>query len=135
MKIAYFGKKNPKIVDAPTGKVNGVTGEQETIRLSFVPFAQVEVADEIGKILLANAPDIFKRTDSEERRELSKPVVKTEGYVGEAHADQVPNLEKQVEAEQKAEEGKTIEEIVEQEKKKKGTRRGRAAKNKENEDA
>lgn len=106
MQIAYFGKKRPKVVMIDKGP-----GEQP-VKLTFDPFKAIDVPDEIGAQLLENAPDIFKRTDS--RRPLAPVKASTNGYVGDVHASEIPDLQRQRESDVKAEEGKEIDQIIEE---------------------
>ena len=108
MELVYFGKKRPKIVVLEVKP--GVKKEYK-----FEPFKAIKVDDDFGELLLKNAGDIFKRVDKEERKPDPKPQPKTEGYVGEAHAADLPDLKKQIEQDKKAEEGKTVEEVIEEE--------------------
>lgn len=120
MKLAYFGKKRPKKVDLPVGP-----GEKVE-HYEFEPFKETEVSDEAGKILLDNAGDIFKRTDKDERKPADPVKPSTEGYVGDVHAAEIPDLEKRKAADKKKEEGKDIEEVI-AEGEKKSTGKGKAA--------
>lgn len=106
MHIAYFGKKRPKVVMIDKGQ-----GEQP-VKLTFDPFKAIDVPDDIGAQLLENAPDIFKRTDS--RKPLDPVKASTNGYVGDVHASEIPDLQKQRESDVKAEEGKEIDQIIEE---------------------
>lgn len=113
MKIAYFGKKRPKVVEIDTG-ADPVTGEPLKTKVTFEPFKETEVPDEIGRRLLENAPDIFKRTDGDERKPLARHKPSTDGYVGDAHASQIPDLDKTRAADKRAEEGKDIDQVIEE---------------------
>jgi hypothetical protein len=104
MKLTYFGLKNPKKV------VLEVKGNKK--EFVFTPFGQTEVPDDYGALLLRNAGDVFKRIDKDERAPNPKPNPKGEGYVGELAADQLPSVKDQIEEDTKAEEGVTVEQII-----------------------
>jgi len=112
MDITYFGKKRPKVVVLEVKP--GVKKEYK-----FEPFKITKVDDDFGELLLKNAGDIFKRVDKDERKPDPKPQPKTEGYVGDVHAKDIPDLNKQIEQDKKEEEGKTVEQILEEEASKK----------------
>lgn len=103
MEIVYFGKKRPKKVVLT---INGVTYEK-----NFMPFKATEVEDEFGRVLLDNAGDIFKRIDQDERAPDPKPQPKTDGYVGDKAADQLPDVNKQIQKDMEKEKGKDIKDL------------------------
>lgn len=106
MQIVYFGKKRPKVVTIDQGP-----GEHPR-KFMFDPFKATDVPDDIGAQLLENAPDIFKRADS--RKPLEPVKASTNGYVGDVHASEVPDLQKQTASDAKAEEGKDIDQVIEE---------------------
>ena len=109
MKIVYMGKKRPKKV---------FIGEREDAKeYLFDPFKEVEVPDEVGQLLINNAGDMFKRTDS--RKEPNPIKASGDGYVGDVHVAELPDIEKQKKIDAKHEAGKEIEEIIESDKKEK----------------
>lgn len=125
MKLVYFGKKRPKEICTisperyPEVKINteGITYLPLTgkgRKYSFQPFKELEVDDEVGEILLEKAGDIFKQVDSGDRGPKPKPIVKTDGYVGDTPADMIPDLKKRVKSDLKAEEGKSIEQVIDE---------------------
>ena len=140
MKLVYFGKKRPKVIQTISPELyadvklnkEGITYIALTgknLKYSFEPFKSIEVDEEVGLILLDKAGDIFKRVDVEPGKPDPKPVVKTDGYVGDMPADQIPDLEKQVKRDLKAEEGRSIEQVIEESHSKK--KRGRPKKGEE----
>lgn len=142
MKLVYFGKKRPKVIATispelyPDVKLNkeGITYISLTgknLRYSFEPFKSIEVDEEVGLILLDKAGDIFKQVDVEDIKSDPKPIIKTDGYVGDMAADQIPDLKKQVERDLKEEEGKSVEQVIDEFHNKK--KRGRPRKNEEEE--
>ncbi len=142
MKLVYFGKKRPKVIATispelyPDVKLNneGITYISLTgknLKYSFEPFKAIEVDEEVGLILLDKAGDIFKRINIEGRKPDPKPIVKTDGYVGDMAADQITDLKRQVKSDLKEEEGKSIEEVIEETHHKK--KRGRPKKEEEEE--
>jgi len=137
VKIVYFGKKYPKIIQtiAPerlaiekekdrrlsaiatkAGKIHSgisfipLTGKATTYK--FSPFEAKEVPDEIAEVLLNKAGDIFKRVDTEELKPDPTPEIKTDGYVGDTPAERIPDLQKTVAKEVESEKGKSLEEII-----------------------
>ncbi len=114
IKLTYFGKKRPKKVDIEVGA-------DIVEHYVFEPFATTEVSEKAGRILLRNAPDIFKRIDKDERKPITKPIAKTDGYVGDVHASAIPDLNKKIEEDAKEEEGKDVEQIIEEVKDKEET--------------
>lgn len=73
MKLIYTGKKNPKKVK---------WGDKE---VSFVPDEPTSVGDELGKVLLANAGDIFKNASVKEPKvDPKKDVDEAPEEIGEA---------------------------------------------------
>jgi len=123
MKLVYFGKKRPKVIKTISPELyqeyrinkEGITYLSLTgkdLRYAFEPFKQIEVDEEVGLILLDKAGDIFKRVDVDEKKPDPKPVVKTDGYVGDMAADQIPDLKKQVQRDLKEEEGKSAEQVI-----------------------
>lgn len=122
-KLVYFGKRRPKKVktvsridydnalkEFPNHTI--VVLEGKNLEYSFEPFRAIEVDEALAKILLNNAGDIFKRIDNEPGKPDPKPIIKTDGYVGETPADKIPDLKKKIEQENKAEEGKSVEELI-----------------------
>ena len=103
MEIVYFGKKRPKKVVLT---IDGVTYEK-----NFIPFRAVEVEDKFGRVLLDNAGDIFKRVDQDERAPDPKPQPKTDGYVGDKGADQLKDVNKQIQKDMEIEKGKDIKDL------------------------
>ncbi len=127
MKLVYFGRKRPKIVktvsperfemarDEDRQKSTGITyialaGKALTYR--FDPFREIEVNDNAASILLDKANDLFKCVDKDANVSKSKAEVKTNGYVGATHAERISDLDKKVKQEAKAEEGKSVEQII-----------------------
>lgn len=125
IKIVYFGKKRPKVFKTVSpemfeyaraegrSKGDGITYiplAGKSLRYSFEPFKSIEVDDSVGKVLLDGAGDMFKRVDDTSPKR--KPIIKTDGYVGDVHAENIKDLPKKVSKENKAEEGKSAEQIV-----------------------
>lgn len=107
MQLVYFGKKDPKVVTLTlSGKKHEVT---------FAPFRATEVDDEVGAVLLKNAGDIFKRYDIERSAPDPKPQAQTKGYVGDKGAEQIKDLDKELEKEKRIEEGKDADDILAEE--------------------
>jgi len=136
MKLVYFGKKRSKVIKTVSPEMFDVAREEDRkkgsgityiplpgpqLAYSFEPFKTLEVDDEVGGILMDKANDLFKRVDKEPGKPDPKPVPKTDGYVGDTHAERIPDLKKKVEAENRAERGKSVEEVIQdhQDKKKK----------------
>lgn len=116
MELVYFGKKQPY-----TFTIKAIINGKKIPKVfHFTPFKAQEVPDEYGKIIMANGgrDGIFKRLDKDERKPLPENRGSGDGYVGDLPAGMVTNEQK--EKELKAEEGKTIEEVIEEGKKKKG---------------
>lgn len=126
MQIVYFGKKQP-YSPTITAKINGKK-VPKTFR--FVPFRAQEVPDEYGEIIMRNggADGTFKRLDKDERKPLPPKIAAGNGYVGDLPASMV-TPEQQLK-EIKAEEGKTIEEVIEEPQKKRGRKQYFGRKNK-----
>lgn len=132
MKVVYFGKKYPKVIKTVL-RENLQTAKEEDRRkmtgisfivsstaktYKFTPFKALEVEDEVAKILIKNTSGLFHCVDEGERHPEHKPKASTDGYVGDIHAEKIKNLNRKIEKEIKAEKGKSIEEIIEDRKKK-----------------
>lgn len=141
VKMVYFGLKRPKVlkvvssqfysslVEEGKRKGDGITYlmiDGKNLTYKFEPFQQIDVDNEVAKILLDKANDLFKRVDVEEGKPNPKPIVKADGYVGDATAESIKDLKKRVENDNKDEEGKNIEQIIEEE-----SSRNKAKKSKE----
>uniref|UniRef100_A0A6H1ZA96 Uncharacterized protein n=1 Tax=viral metagenome TaxID=1070528 RepID=A0A6H1ZA96_9ZZZZ len=133
MKLVYFGRKRPKVIktvapellevvkEEDKRKAGGVTfiASAKNSTYKFVPFQTIEVEDEVAKVLLDKAGDIFKCVDSGDSAPDPNPVVKTDGYVGDIPAEKIKDLKKVQDRQTRVEEGKSIEEIIDTEKSKK----------------
>ncbi len=118
MEIVYFGKKQPY-----TFTISAVIDGKKTPKcFRFMPFKAQEVPDPYGKIIMANGgpAGIFKRLDEDPRKPIPEPKATGDGYVGDLPASKVSKEIREKEA--KKEEGKTIEEVIEETKEKKHPR-------------
>ena len=141
MDIVYFGNKRPKVIrvvteenypmrlqqvkaemkETPSKHISLLTcrgvDEQDIV---FEPFKAVNVHASIARKLLDNCGDIFFKVEVAERRRIQSPdhKPKTDGYVGDMTADKIPDLAKQREIDKKNEEGKSIEQVIDESKRK-----------------
>ncbi len=126
MKLVYFGKKRPKVIQtvspeflsmakeddkACSGGVSFIPLAGKDLKYSFIPFKEIEVDDLVGKILLDKAGDIFKQVDQGENVEKGPPDISTDGYVGDAHAASLPDMKKTQAREAKQEEDVGMEDF------------------------
>lgn len=115
--LAYLGVKSPKeIILTDKGRAihpaSILISEREIERVNFIPFKAIKCSEAMATKLLMNAGDIFKRVDIDARKEDPKPVISGNGYVGDVHAAQIPNMKEQIEKDHKKEEGKDIDEVI-----------------------
>lgn len=147
MQLVYMGQKRPKTIWVVSGLDHSLALQQakyenhrekgdfkplknisvlkcdsvqERTEIVFEPFKAVEVVDTIARLLLKSCADIIFEVGKAERKREQKPDhnPSTNGYVGDSHADQIPDLEKQMELDKKNDEGMSPEELIEKSKKK-----------------
>ena len=134
MKLVYFGKKRPKVFKTVSPeqlesakeegrqKTDGITYvalSGKSLKYAFEPFKTIEVVEEVATIILSCAGDMFKCVDEGDNVKKPKPIIKTDGYVGDMHAERIKDLPKKVARENKAEEGKSVEQVIDEAKSKK----------------
>ncbi len=149
MKIVYFGIKTPKriqTVDPLALAAAKAKDRRESTGITFIPlageaksynfepFKELEVSKEVGKILLDCAGDIFKNVAQGDDGGKATPEIKSDGYVGAAHAETIEDLEARKKADARGEKGKSAEELIadakKRAKKKKEDAKAEADKNK-----
>ena len=108
------------------GGVSFIKSSGKNRKYSFIPFKDIEVDEEVATILLRSSNSLFKRIDKDGRKPVpDTPEVSGDGHVGDVHAENLKDskgnklLPSEVAKKiMKAEEGKTVDEIIASSKKK-----------------
>ena len=129
IKVVYFGMKRPKVFQTVSPQMfehaktmgrkkgDGITYislANKDLKYSFEPFKAMDIDDAVAKMILDCAGDLFKRVDEGENSPDPIPVIKTDGYVGDTHAERIKDLKKVIAKDKKDEEGKSIERVIDE---------------------